>query len=99
MYRIRAIRRTTKNPPIVNPAISLIIHINAAIKNGNNAIARITAAIVPRILRKVSIIKYNYTVYFLLQIYEKNLLSQNLVLSCECGMTGNHYPVVTRALL
>ena len=57
MYRIRAMRRTTKNPPIVNPAISLIIHINAAIKNGNNAIARITAAIVPRILRKVSIIK------------------------------------------
>lgn len=57
MYRIRAMRRTTKNPPIVNPAISLIIHINAATKNGNNAIARITAAIVPRILRKVSIIK------------------------------------------
>ena len=96
-------RRTTKNPPIVNPAISLIIHliihINAATKNGNNAIARITAAIVPRILRKVSIIKYNYTVYFLLQIYEKNILSQNLVLSCECGMTRNHYPTVTLALL
>ena len=61
MYRIKTMRRTTKNPPIVNPAISLIIsliiHINAATKNGNNAIARITAAIVPRILRKVSIIK------------------------------------------
>ena len=92
-------RRTTKNPPIVNPAISLINHINAAIKNGNNAIARITAAIVPRILRKVSIIKYNYTVYFLLQIYEKNLLSQNLVLSCEYGMIGNRYPAVILALL
>ena len=61
MYRIRTMRRTTKNPPTVNPAISLIIHliihINAATKNGNNAIARITAAIIPRILRKVSIIK------------------------------------------
>lgn len=32
MYRIRTMRRTTKNPPIVNPAISLIIHINAATK-------------------------------------------------------------------
>ena len=61
MYRIRTMRRTTKNPPIVNPAISFRIsfriHINAAAANGNNAIARITAAIVPRILRKVSIIK------------------------------------------
>ena len=60
MYRIRTMRRTTKNPPTVNPAISFRIsfriHINAATKNGNNAIARMTAAIMPRILKKFSMI-------------------------------------------
>ena len=56
MYRIRAMRRSTKNPPNVNPAISFRIHINAATKNGNNATARITAAIMPRILKKFSMI-------------------------------------------
>ena len=56
MYRIRAMRRSTKNPPNVNPAISFRIHINAATKNGNNATARMTAAIMPRILKKFSMI-------------------------------------------
>ena len=56
MYRTRAMRRSTKNPPNVNPAISFRIHINDATKNGNNATARMTAAIMPRILKKFSMI-------------------------------------------
>lgn len=63
MYRIRAMRRSTKNPPNVNPAISFRIHINAATKSGNNATARMTAAIMPRILKKVSILIILFVFY------------------------------------
>lgn len=63
MYRIRAMRRSTKIPPNVNPAISFRIHINAAIKNGSNAIAIMTAAIMPRILKKFSMI-YWFVFYY-----------------------------------
>ena len=37
MYRTRAMRRSTKNPPNVNPAISFRIHINSALQAAGNS--------------------------------------------------------------